>query len=69
MSKSLHKKSQPRHDAAQIPLAPAEAAARIRRAARALAQKVRIEDLGRRGFTHAEIDKARRLLETGSFGS
>ena len=53
----------PRHDASKLPFSPTETAARIRRAARALQHKVQIDDLRRRGFTIAEINKARAMLE------
>ena len=59
----------PRHDGSKIPLSPSEEAARIRRAARALKDKVQLKDLMRRGFTSTEIDKARRLLESKSLGA
>lgn len=52
----------PRHDASKLPLSPLEEAARIRRAARALQDRVQIDDLRRRGFTISEIDKARAML-------
>jgi hypothetical protein len=55
--------SRPEYASEYVRLSPAEKAARVRRAARAMQNGVELSDIRDRGFTEGEVVAARQMLK------